>query len=205
MRSFPFPVLLFYFSWSRLATAQYTVYQPKQQVIYGGSYLNLTAAQTSTAAAPNFTSGAAYDKMVLTPPAVPNPAIPMQVSIQLPSSGGFQNMSPPANGGFMGFSIEMSVANQVCESSRLSSSSALTNVGLSGKEQVCNRSHFTIQVGHPHINLQKHATTGPIPESYGKHRSTGRLGSGPGWWQYSRHRRAGRVSSKWDCDRERFE
>jgi hypothetical protein len=40
----------------------------------------------------------------------------MQVSIQLPSSGGFQNMSPPANGGFMGFSIEMSVANQVCES-----------------------------------------------------------------------------------------
>ena len=115
MRSFSCPFLLFHLSWACLAAAQYTVYQPKQQVIYGGTYLHLTAAETSTAAVPNFTSGAAYDKTVLTPPAVPNPAIPVQVSIQLPTSGGFQNMSPPANGGFMGFSIEMSVANQVCE------------------------------------------------------------------------------------------
>jgi hypothetical protein len=43
----------------------------------------------------------------------------------------------------MGFSIEMSVANQVCESSSLSSSSALTNAHISGQEQVCTPSNFT--------------------------------------------------------------
>ena len=121
MRSFP--LLSFCFPWITLVAAQYSIYQPKQQVIYGGTNLQLSAAKTATAsasaAAVTPTGGAAHDKLVLTPPPVPNPPIPVQVPIQLPSSGGFQNMSPPAPGAFMGFSIEMSVANQVCASSVL--------------------------------------------------------------------------------------
>jgi len=141
MRSFP--LLLFYFPCLTLVAAQWSVYQPDQQVIYGGTHLQLTASQTSTAAQPTFTNGAAHDQLVLNPPPIPNPPIPVQVQIQLPSSGGLQTMSPPVPGAFMGFSIEMSVVNQVCESSSLSSSSTLTNAHISGQEQVCTPSHFT--------------------------------------------------------------
>jgi hypothetical protein len=135
--------LSFYFACASLVAAQYTVYQPKEQVIFGGTNLHLTA--TSTAAAANFTSsGEANDSTVLTPPAIPQPPIPTVVPIELPSSGGFQNMSPPANGGFMGFSIEMSVSNQVCPSSYSSSAlSTLTNAHLSGQEQVRDSSSCT--------------------------------------------------------------
>jgi hypothetical protein len=140
MRSFPslsFPLL-----WAALVAAQYNVYQPKNQVIYGGTDLILTAA--STASAPTFTKAAAYDQTVLTPPAVPNPPIPLSVPIQLQSSGVTTNVSIPINGGFMGISIEMSVVNQVCKSSCLSSSSTLTDSHLSGQEQVCTFSPLTI-------------------------------------------------------------
>jgi hypothetical protein len=134
MRSFP-PLSL-PFLCAALAAAQVSIYQPKNQVIYGGTYLHLTA--TSTSAAPAFTNAAAYDQTVLNPPAVPNnPAISTNVPIQLQSSGVTSNISAPINGAFMGISIEMSVANQVCESSCPSSSSALLNFHLSGQEQVC--------------------------------------------------------------------
>jgi hypothetical protein len=112
MRSFP--SLSFPFLWAALVAAQYDVYQPKAQVIYGGSALTLTAASTSSA--PTFTKAAAYDQTVLNPPAVPNPPNPSSVPVQLQSSGVSTNISAPVNGGFMGISIEMSVANQVCES-----------------------------------------------------------------------------------------
>jgi hypothetical protein len=95
----------------------YKIYQPKNQVIYGGTALHLTA--TSTTAASNFTNAAAYDKTVLNPPAVPNHAIPTSVPIQLQSSGVTSNVSVPVNGGFFGISVEMSVANQVCKLSCL--------------------------------------------------------------------------------------
>jgi len=122
------------------AQSDYKIYQPKNQVIYGGTALHLTAA--STAAASNFTNAAAYDRTVLNPPAVPNPAIPKSVPIQLQSSGVSSNVSVPVNGGFFGISIEMSVANQVCELSCLSSSSTLTNNHFSGQEQVCALFHL---------------------------------------------------------------
>ena len=138
-----FSLLLFCFPWLTVDAAHWSVYQPGQQVIYGGTYLQLTHTQTSTAAQPTITTGAAHDQKVLTPPPIPNPAIPMQVQIQLPSSGGLQTMSPPVPGAMMGFSIEMSVANQVCESSSLPPPSTLTNPHISGKEQVCTPSHFT--------------------------------------------------------------
>ena len=114
MRSFPFHS--FFFSWLPLVVAQYTVYQPKEQVIFGGTYLHLTATPTTTAVAATFSYGAAYDHTSLSAPPVPSPPISTQVPIQLPSSGGFQNMSSPVTGAFMGFSVEMSVANQVCAS-----------------------------------------------------------------------------------------
>jgi hypothetical protein len=121
MLSFPLHSFSFYFflSSAALVVAQYSIYQPKNQVIFGGAALHLTA--TGTAAAANFTGAAAYDSTVLTPPAVPNPAIPSQIPIQLTSSGGITGLSIPQNGGFFGFSIEMSVSNQVCESSCYSS------------------------------------------------------------------------------------
>ncbi len=110
-----FSLLSFAFLWPALVAAQgFKIYQPKNQVIYGGTALHPTA--TTTAATSNFTNAAAYDRTVLNPPAVPNPAIPTSVPIQLQSSGVTSNISAPANGGFFGISIEMSVANQVCES-----------------------------------------------------------------------------------------
>ncbi|KAI9461990.1 hypothetical protein BJY52DRAFT_1147038 [Lactarius psammicola] len=97
-----------------LVNAQYNIYQPKNQVIFGGSALNYT--NTAAAAAASYTGSAAYDPTILNPPAVPNPPIPTQVPVQLTSSGGIPNLSIPQNGGFFGFSIEMSVSNQVCDS-----------------------------------------------------------------------------------------
>jgi hypothetical protein len=120
MRSFPLRSFLFnafFLSSVAIVAGQenYSIYQPKNQVIFGGNALHLTAA--ATAAAANFTGAAAYDTTILNPPTIPNPVIPSQIPVQLTSSGGIANLSIPQNGAFFGFSIEMSVANQVCESS----------------------------------------------------------------------------------------
>ncbi|KAH9034515.1 hypothetical protein EDB85DRAFT_1947923 [Lactarius pseudohatsudake] len=113
------------FVWVTIVNAQYSVYQPKNQVIFGGSSLNYT--NTAAAAAASYTGAAAYDPTILNPPAVPNPPIPTQVPVQLTSTGGIPNLSIPQNGGFFGFSIEMSVSNQICESSCHSPLDALTD------------------------------------------------------------------------------
>jgi hypothetical protein len=107
------------FGWATLVNAQYKIYQPKNQVIFGGSALTYTntATATGTAAFANYTAPAEHDSITLNPPAVPNPPIPTVVPVQLTSSGGFANLSAPVNGAFFGFSVEMSVSNQVCESS----------------------------------------------------------------------------------------
>lgn len=152
MRSLPFLSLPFLCTALVVADSDYKIYQPKNQVIYGGTALHLTA--TTTAATSNFTNAAAYDQTVLNAPAVPNPAIPTSVPIQLQSSGVSSNVSVPVNGGFFGISVEMSVANQVCESSCLSSSSNLTNSHFSGQEQVCALFHVT--------PIQPHSSRPPI-------------------------------------------
>jgi hypothetical protein len=147
MRSLPF--LSFPFLCASLVVAQsdYKIYQPKNQVIYGGTALHLTA--TFTAAASNFTNAAAYDQTVLNPPPVPNPANPTSVPIQLQSSGVSSNVSAPVNGGFFGISVEMSVANQICGLSSLSPSSTLTNSHFSGQKQVCALFHLSPIRPHP--------------------------------------------------------
>jgi hypothetical protein len=117
------------FGWATLVHAQWSVIQPKNQVIFGGSALNYTytTSATGTAAFANFTAAAEYDPTTLTPPPVPSPPLPTVVPVQLTSSGGVSGLSAPINGGFFGFSVEMSVSNQVCESSFHSSLGALTN------------------------------------------------------------------------------
>jgi hypothetical protein len=74
---------------------------------------------TVAAAAANYTGAAAYDPTVLNPPPIPNPAPGTQPFIQLFNSNTSQSrLSIPVSGSFYGFSIEMSVANQVREFER---------------------------------------------------------------------------------------
>jgi hypothetical protein len=87
-----------------LASAQYTVYQPHQQVIFGGNTNNRFQGLTTTSAV--------YDPTVLQAPAPPNPPIPTNQFIQL-YSGGMNDMSMPLPGAFFGFSIEMSIVTRV--------------------------------------------------------------------------------------------
>ncbi len=87
-----------------LASAQYTVYQPHQQVIFGGN------TNSSIQSLP--TASAAYDPTVLQAPTPPNPPVPTDQFIQL-YSGGMNDLSMPLSGAFFGFSIEMSIATHV--------------------------------------------------------------------------------------------
>ena len=71
---------------------------------------------SSSAAAANYTGAAAYDPTVLTAPAIPIPPPPNTFFIQLFSSNSSQGgLSILQEGSFLGFSIEMSVVNQVCK------------------------------------------------------------------------------------------
>jgi hypothetical protein len=98
-----------------LASAQYTVYQPNDQVIFGGnpSYTKALSVTAAGAAAATYTGAAAYDPTVLQPPPPPNPPIPANQFIQL-YSGGMNGLSKQQSGAFFGFSVEMSVATHVC-------------------------------------------------------------------------------------------
>lgn len=92
----------------RLCSAAITVhYVPGQEPLSA-------ASSTSSAAAADYTGAAAYNPIRLEAPPIPNPLPAMTFPIQL-QSGGTQGVSIPQNGGFLGFSIEMSVANQVRE------------------------------------------------------------------------------------------
>lgn len=73
-----------------------------------------TTSETGTAAAASYTGSAAYNPTMLQAPAPPgSAALPTSFGITLQNSvpGG---ASIVQTGGFFGFSVEMSVANQVC-------------------------------------------------------------------------------------------
>ncbi|KIY48442.1 hypothetical protein FISHEDRAFT_73638 [Fistulina hepatica ATCC 64428] len=70
-----------------------------------------STATTGTAAA-SYTGAAAYDTTVLNPPDVPT-NLSTQFGVQLQTGGSPPGASIKQSGAFMGFSIEMSVANQV--------------------------------------------------------------------------------------------
>jgi hypothetical protein len=102
--------LLFLFFGAVQATV--TVYGP-----YGTTQnpfgLSGTATATASGAAANYTGAAAYNPTVLKAPPVPDPK-PANFDLHL-QNGGMQGLSIALPNGFFGFSVEMSVANQVCE------------------------------------------------------------------------------------------
>ena len=107
------PVFSFLVSFIGLSSAQYTIYQPNQQVIFGGNTnTGTTSTLTGTAAAATYTGAAAYDPTVLQPPPPPNPPVPSNQFVQL-YSGGMNGLSIPHTGAFFGFSLEMSVITHI--------------------------------------------------------------------------------------------
>ena len=103
------PALLLPALLATCSSAQVTVYKPVQQVIFNG---DSSGTSTVTAAAASYTGAAAYNTTQLQPPAVPNPPINTTIDIAL-TSGALPAMSVAQNGAFFGFSIEMSVVNQM--------------------------------------------------------------------------------------------
>ncbi|KAI0354195.1 glycoside hydrolase family 79 protein [Trametes cingulata] len=72
------------------------------------------ATTTSYAPGATYTGLAAYDPRILDPPPLPNPLPANQFGIQLSASASnVQGLSIPVSGAFFGFSVEMSVVNQV--------------------------------------------------------------------------------------------
>lgn len=99
--------LLFFLSGFHVSLASVTVYS---QVPLG------QGTNTAQSAAATYTGSAAYDPTILTAPPIPNPAPPTQFTLALQSSSqAVQGLSIVQNGAFLGFSIETSVVNQVCE------------------------------------------------------------------------------------------
>jgi len=92
------------FSVIPLTTIAVTIYYPPGQQ---------PLSATGTALAANYTGAAAYNPILLNPPPVPSP-FTTQFNIQL-QNGGTVGVSIPQEGSFLGFSVEMSVVNQVCE------------------------------------------------------------------------------------------
>jgi hypothetical protein len=95
-----------------------------------------TGTGTTATASATYTGAAAYDPTSLTPPPIPTPAPATQFPVQL-FSGGMVNLSIPQSGSFVGFSVELSVADQICESCvRLMHCGSMLTGGQSRKEWV---------------------------------------------------------------------
>lgn len=74
------------------------------------------ATNTGSAAAANYTGAAAYDPTVLNAPGLPDPAPANTFFLQLGGTNTTQGgLSIALAGTFFGFSIEMSVVNQISE------------------------------------------------------------------------------------------
>lgn len=107
-----FPSIFFLFSLLAFlqippSTAQITVYYAEGQ--------RPLASATASAASTNYSGSAAYNPTVLLAPPPPGAAaMPTSFGIGLATSVP-QGASISQSGNFFGFSIEMSVVNQVCE------------------------------------------------------------------------------------------
>lgn len=99
--------------WFSLALASTAWTAVRAVTVYG----QIPLAQTATAGYPKVTL-AAYDTTVLTPPPVPNPPPASAYTLNLQRNAAQVNglSIPHVGGSFWGFSIEMSVVGQVCES-----------------------------------------------------------------------------------------
>ncbi|KAF9077358.1 hypothetical protein BDP27DRAFT_1413776 [Rhodocollybia butyracea] len=88
----------------RLSTAVTVYYAPGQNPLS-------TPTATSSASAASYTDAAAYNPITLPVPALPDPMPPLSLSFNLQANAPGRSITQ--SGAFMGFSIEMSVANQV--------------------------------------------------------------------------------------------
>lgn len=85
-----------------------------------------------------YTGAPAFNSIVLTPPPLPNPPPPTQFAQQLASNAqNVQGLSIPHTGDFLGFSIEMSVGNQISEYSCCFRRRITLIFYSSGSEWVC--------------------------------------------------------------------
>ncbi|KAF7316422.1 Glyco-hydro-79C domain-containing protein [Mycena indigotica] len=80
--------------------------------IYGGNNPQAAFVTTSLAPGATYTGPAAYNPSSIARPPLPTPGIVTTVPVQLQNSG-TPNLSIKQKGSFIGFSIEMSVSNQV--------------------------------------------------------------------------------------------
>ncbi|KAJ3810183.1 glycoside hydrolase family 79 protein [Lentinula aff. lateritia] len=69
---------------------------------------------TTSADASSYTGAAAYNPTTIDPPALPDPLPSLSLDFNIQSNP--TGLSITQSGAFMGFSVEMSVANQICES-----------------------------------------------------------------------------------------
>lgn len=88
-----------------------TLYIPVgQETLFG-----IEPSSTDTSAASSYTGSAAYDPRTLIPPTPPtDPPVNTRFGVQL-VNGDIPNLSIPHTGAFLGFSIEFSVSNHICE------------------------------------------------------------------------------------------
>jgi len=104
---------MMFFSLVLLCTTLSTV---RAVTVYGQVPLaQMSSTATSSGAAPAVTLGA-YNSTTLNPPIIPNPPPARQYTLQLPRDAGLVNglSIPHVGGSFWGFSLEMSILNQVC-------------------------------------------------------------------------------------------
>ena len=84
--------------------------------VYGQTGKQHIGTATDTSSTVPTPTAAAYDARILDPPPLPSPLPANQFGIQLPAqASGMNGLSIPQSGAFYGFSVEMSVANQVSE------------------------------------------------------------------------------------------
>ena len=88
-----------------------TLYIPEgQETLFG-----IQPSSTDSSPASSYTGSAAYDPRTLIPPTPPtDPPVNTHFAVQL-VNGDIPNLSIRHNGAFMGFSIEFSVSNHICE------------------------------------------------------------------------------------------
>ncbi len=122
-----------------------------QVTVYSQQPLNAQTT-TSSADAASYTGAAAYNPTVLNAPPIPDPLPPMQFGIQL-QNGGTTGVSIVQSGSFVGFSIEMSVANQAREYPQLHKALPLTTSLTVGK----NSSYIQVPFLNLMANLQQRA------------------------------------------------
>lgn len=103
---------------SLLSSAQGVTVYGVQGVLSAGTPTSTsdTAAGTVVYDPPTYNGSAAFNPIILAPPPVPSPPIPTQFTLSLANNAqDVQGLSIEQSGSFLGFSIEMSVADQVSE------------------------------------------------------------------------------------------